>query len=181
MGKEFEEIIAAGFGGQGVLFLGKILAQVGMLVGKKVSWIPSYGPEMRGGTANCSVVISNEEIASPIIEEPDALIVMNKPSVAKFEPKVKVGGSMIYNKSLIDTKEFRDDIKVYGVPANEIAKELGNSKVANIVMAGAFAKVTTMLSYEEIRDAFPKIIPERKKALLEINLKAFQKGYEYSN
>lgn len=181
MGKELEEIIMAGFGGQGVLFLGKILAEVGMFTGRNVSWIPSYGPEMRGGTANCSVVISDSEIASPMVVEPDTLIVMNKPSVTKFEPMVKPGGSMIYNSSLIDTSEFRKDIKVHAVPANEIAAELGNPKVANIVMAGAFAKESKVLNYDEIKNAFPKIIPERKKDLLEINLEAFRKGYEYNN
>jgi 2-oxoglutarate ferredoxin oxidoreductase subunit gamma len=106
MGKETEEIIMAGFGGQGILFLGKVLAETGMMTGQNVSWIPAYGPEMRGGTANCSVVISKHEIASPIVTEPDTLIAMNIPSVAKFIDKIRKGGTLIYNSSLIDQKEF---------------------------------------------------------------------------
>ncbi len=179
MGKEIEEVIMAGFGGQGVLFLGKVLAEVGMAIGQKVSWIPSYGPEMRGGTANCSVVFSDKEIASPMVLEPDTLIAMNLPSLTKFEPKIKSGGMMIYNSSLIDKKEFRDDISVVEVPANKIAEELGNAKVANIVMVGAYSKATGVFSYDQVVETFPKIIPSAKKELLQINLEAFKKGYEY--
>ncbi len=180
MGKETEEIIMAGFGGQGILFLGKVLAEVGLANGSKVSWIPSYGPEMRGGTANCSVVISQHEIASPIVIEPDTLIAMNLPSVTKFEPKVKAGGMMIYNSSLINTTEFRKDIKAFAVPASEMAIELGNDKVANVIMAGAYAKLSGMFNYDEVINAFPSFMPASKKELLEININAFKKGYEYA-
>ena len=180
MGKETEEIIMAGFGGQGILFLGKVLAEVGMATGSKVSWIPSYGPEMRGGTANCSVVISHEEIASPIVLEPDTLIAMNLPSVTKFEPKIKAGGIMIYNSSLINISDFRKDIKAYAVPASEMAIELGNDKVANVIMAGAYAKLSGKFKYDEVIDAFPKFMPASKKELLDININAFKKGYEFA-
>ncbi|MGM0598670.1 MAG: 2-oxoacid:acceptor oxidoreductase family protein [Candidatus Rifleibacteriota bacterium] len=180
MGKETEEIILAGFGGQGILFLGKVLAEVGMAVGKKVSWIPSYGPEMRGGTANCSVVISQNEIASPIVLEPDALIAMNKPSVTKFEPKVKEGGTMIVNSSLIDITEFRKDIKTYSVPASEMANEIGNDKVANVIMAGVYSKLSGLFTYDEVVNAFPNFLPASKKELLEININAFKKGFEFA-
>ncbi len=180
MGKETEEIILAGFGGQGILFLGKVLAEVGMAIGQKVSWIPSYGPEMRGGTANCSVVISQKEISSPMVLEPDTLIAMNLPSVAKFEPKVKAGGTMIYNSSLIDVKKLRDDIKNYAVPASEMAIKLGNDKVANVIMAGAYAKLSGMFSYDQVVNAFPNFMPASKKELLDININAFKAGYEFA-
>lgn len=180
MGKETEEIIMAGFGGQGILFLGKVLAEVGLAIGQKVSWIPAYGPEMRGGTANCSVVISQNEIASPIVMEPDTLIAMNRPSVTKFEPTVKPGGTMIFNSSLIDTREFRSDIKTYAVPASEMAIELGNDKVANVIMAGAYARLSGVFSYDEVVSAFPRFIPSSKKDLFDINMSAFKKGYEYA-
>ena len=180
MGKELEQVLMAGFGGQGILFLGKVVAEVGMAIGKNVSWIPSYGPEMRGGTANCSVVISEPEIASPIVNEPDTLIAMNKPSVAKFEPKLKSDGIMIYNSSIIDNKEFRSDIKVYAVPASKIAGELGNDKVANIVMVGAYARLGGAIEQEDVLKTFPRLIPESKKAMLQVNLDALKKGYEFA-
>jgi 2-oxoglutarate ferredoxin oxidoreductase subunit gamma len=179
MGRELEEIIMAGFGGQGILFLGKVLAEVGMSTGQNVSWMPSYGPEMRGGTANCTVVISKPEIASPIVLEPDTLIAMNRPSVTKFEPKIKAGGTMLYNSSLIDQEKFRDDIKVIDVPANKLAADLGNAKVANVIMAGAYVSISGVITYDDVIEALPKIIPASKKDLLEINIEAFKKGYEY--
>jgi 2-oxoglutarate ferredoxin oxidoreductase subunit gamma len=135
---------------------------------------------MRGGTANCSVVISQHEIASPIVLEPDTLIAMNRPSVTKFEPKLKAGGTMIYNSSLIDINEFRKDIKTYAVPASEMAIELGNDKVANVIMAGAYAKLAGLFSYDDVINAFPKFMPASKKELLDINISAFKKGYEYA-
>ncbi len=180
MRKETEEIIMAGFGGQGILFLGKVLAEVGLASGSKVSWIPSYGPEMRGGTANCSVVISQHEIASPIVLEPDTLIAMNRPSVTRFEPKVKAGGTMIYNSSLIDVKDFRKDIRAFAVPASQMAIEMGNDKVANVIMAGAYAKLSGLFNYDQVISAFPNFMPSSKKELLDININAFKKGYEYA-
>lgn len=180
MEKDVEQVLMAGFGGQGVLFLGKVVAEVGMHTGNNVSWIPSYGPEMRGGTANCSVVISKEAIASPIVNEPDTLVAMNKPSVTKFEPTLKAGGMMIYNSSLIDNKKFRDDIRVFAVPASEIAGELGNDKVANVVLVGAYARLAGVFSNEDVLNVLPKLIPASKKEMLEINLAAYKKGYEYA-
>jgi len=180
MSKSVEEIIMAGFGGQGILFLGKVLAEAGMAAGRNVSWIPAYGPEMRGGTANCTVVISADPIASPIVLEPDTVLAMNRPSVAKFLPKIKKGGMIIYNSSLIQDEKFRDDVKVFEIPASKIADELGNSKVANLVMAGAYVKHSSVLSFKEVLNNLPKIIPAKKKELAEINKAAFTKGFEYS-
>lgn len=181
MSAEVERIIIAGFGGQGILFLGKILAEAGMQNGKHVSWLPSYGPEMRGGTANCSVIISEHPIASPLITVPDTVIAMNRPSVAKFNIRIKAGGMLMYNSSLIERQEFRDDIRLVEVPASEIADELGNSKVANLVMAGAYTKFSKMITYEQTRELLPLIIPAKKKELLELNIAAFDKGYQYVN
>ena len=128
------EIIMAGFGGQGVMAMGKILVEAAMEEGKNVSWLPSYGPEMRGGTANCSVIVSDEPIGAPVVTEATAAIVMNRPSLDKFENDIIPGGALFINSSLIEKKATRDDIKVYYVPANEIASELGTDRVANIVM-----------------------------------------------
>lgn len=179
MGKDVEEIIMAGFGGQGVLFLGKILAEVGMAAGRNVSWIPSYGPEMRGGTANCSVVISTQPIASPIVQEPDTLVAMNRPSVARFQPTVKKGGTLIYNSTLISGETWRGDLQVHAVPASAIADELGNGKVANLVMAGAYVRHCPFLDYQEVLGWLPKVIPAKKAEMAEINRKAFVRGYEF--
>ena len=175
-----EEVIMAGFGGQGVLFLGKVVAEVGMAAGKNVSWLPSYGPEMRGGTANCSVVISEAPIASPIVNEPDMLIAMNRPSVTKFLPKVKKGGVMIYNSSLIPDEKYRDDVKVIPVPASRIAGDLGSERVANVVMAGAFLRACPVMTLEQALKQIEHLTPAKKNDLLELNKTAFTKGYEYT-
>ncbi|HOT27085.1 MAG TPA: 2-oxoacid:acceptor oxidoreductase family protein [Candidatus Ozemobacteraceae bacterium] len=176
-----EEVIMAGFGGQGVLFLGKVVAEVGMAAGKNVSWLPSYGPEMRGGTANCSVVISEEPIASPIVNEPDMLIAMNRPSVTKFLPKVKKGGVMIYNSSLIPAETYRDDVTVIPVPASKIAGDLGSERVANVVMAGAFLRACPVMTLEQALKQIEHLTPAKKKDLLDLNKTAFTKGYEYTH
>lgn len=174
-----EEVIMAGFGGQGVLFLGKIVAEVGMAAGRNVSWLPSYGPEMRGGTANCSVVVSEMPIASPIVNEPDMLIAMNRPSVTKFLPKVKKGGVMIYNSSLIPAEKYRDDVKTVAVPASKIAGDLGSERVANVVMAGAFLRACPVMSLEQALKQIERMTPAKKKEMLALNKTAFSKGYEY--
>ena len=179
MSSKVERIILAGFGGQGVLFMGKILAETGMKAGKHVSWIPSYGPEMRGGTANCTVILSENEIASPMVTVPDTVIAMNKPSVAKFNLRIKAGGILMYNSSLIERQEFRDDIRLVEIPARDIALETGNERVANIVMAGAYAKFSKLIHFEDMIKAMPELIPARKKDMLELNIEAFRKGYEY--
>lgn len=174
-----EEVIMAGFGGQGILFLGKVIAEVGMTAGKNVSWLPSYGPEMRGGTANCSVVISETPIASPIVNEPDVLIAMNRPSVTKFLPKVRTGGVMIYNSSLIPAETYRDDVKIVPVPASKIAGDLGSERVANVVMAGAFLRACPVMPLEQALTQIERLTTAKKKGLLELNKTAFTKGYEY--
>jgi len=179
MSSKVERIILAGFGGQGILFLGKVLAETGMHAGKHVSWIPSYGPEMRGGTANCTVILSENEIASPMVTVPDTVIAMNRPSVAKFNLKIKAGGMLMYNSSLIERQEFRDDIRLVEIPASEIAEELGNPRVANLVMAGAYSKFSKLITYEDLVAALPGLMPGSKKEMLEINQAAFKKGFDY--
>lgn len=179
MSSKVERIILAGFGGQGILFLGKVLAETAMRVGKNVSWIPSYGPEMRGGTANCTVILSENEIASPLVTVPDTVIAMNRPSVAKFNIRIKAGGILMYNSSLIERQEFRDDIRLVEIPANEIAEEIGSLRVANLVMAGAYAKFTKFFSYEDLVATIPLLMPSSKKGMLEVNLQAIEKGFKY--
>ena len=140
-----EQSIFAGFGGQGVLLMGQLLAYAGMMEDKEVSWLPSYGPEMRGGTANCSVVVSDAEIASPVVNHADAVVIMNQPSLEKFEKMVKPGGVLIYNSDLVTYKNPRTDVKVIPVPANSVAAEMGNDKVANVIALGALAEATDWL------------------------------------
>ena len=177
MSANVERIILAGFGGQGILFLGKILAEVGMKSGMNVSWIPSYGPEMRRGTANCTVIISENQIASPLVTVPDTVIAMNRPSVAKFNMHIKAGGMLMYNSSLIERQEFRDDIRLVEIPASEIADELGNPRVANLVMAGAYVKFSKLINYDDTIKHLPQIIPSKRKEMEEINIAAFNKGF----
>lgn len=179
MSTNIERIILAGFGGQGILFLGKVLAEVGMHSGKHVSWIPSYGPEMRGGTANCTVVISENPIASPMVTIPDTVIALNKPSVAKFSPRIKGGGMLMYNSSLIERQEFRDDIRLVEIPASEIADDLGNPRVANMVMAGAYATYSKVITYDDLVRLLPSLLPAKKKELIEINMAAVERGYSF--
>ena len=171
-----QEIISAGFGGQGVLSLGQLLAYAGMLEDKNVSWLPSYGPEMRGGTANCSVIVSSDPVGSPVVTEGDAVIVLNKPSLDKFESVLKPGGLLLINSSLIERKTSRDDIKVYYIPANEIAAKLGNPKVANMIMLGAFVEASGIVKKKSIIEAFGKVLGERKAHLLPVNEKAYDEG-----
>lgn len=146
------EIISAGFGGQGVLTAGLILAKVAMDNGKNITWIPSYGSEMRGGTANCGVKISDNDIASPFVKNIDVLIAMNGPAIDKFEKMIKPGGTLIVNSSMVKEREYREDIKVVKVPANEIANEANNPRGVNVTVLGAFAKVTNLLD----KDTFAK-------------------------
>jgi 2-oxoglutarate ferredoxin oxidoreductase subunit gamma len=171
----------SGFGGQGVISAGVLLAYAGMLDGKNVSFFPSYGAEMRGGTANCSVVISDDIVASPIVSNPDVAIVFNEPSFAKFEPLVKTGGILIVNSSLINSKSNRKDIKIFEVPFNKIADELGNSKVINMVALGSFAKITNSIKLSSFKEALPKVYNKLKPELIELNKKALENGYQYIN
>jgi len=173
------EIVFAGFGGQGVMSMGMMVAYAGMIEEKNVSWIPSYGPEMRGGTANCAVVVTSDEIGSPIVTDPDVVVAMNLPSMTKFESKLKKGGILIYNSSLIEREEGRDDITVIGVPANEIANELGNSRVANMVVMGALLAKTGVASNESVKAALRKVLPAHRHDLLPVNEQAMERGSEY--
>lgn len=168
----------AGFGGQGVLFLGKLLAEVGMREGFNVSWLPSYGPEMRGGTANCAVNISTHPVGSPLISDPSVLIATNRPSLEKFGPEVVSGGVILYDSSLIDTAPTRDDVEVLAVPATAIADSIGSSKVANIVMLGAYIGLTNLLPKERVVAVIESMT--KKKALVELNIRAIDAGIEHA-
>lgn len=174
----YQGIRMSGFGGQGVISAGILLAQAGLLEGKNVSWFPAYGAEMRGGTANCSVVVADDEVSSPIVSRPDTAVVLNEPSLAKFEPMVKPGGLLIVNSSLVNTKPRRSDIKVALVPCNAIAQELGSIKIANMVALGALAGLTGAVSVESIAKALPKVFKRAKPEMLELNVKALRKGAE---
>ncbi len=169
------EIVIAGFGGQGVLTLGVILANAAVKEDKNTTWVPSYGPEMRGGTANCQVIVSNEDIGSAIISEPDITILFNKPSVEKFEARVKKGGTIILNSSLIDRRPKRDDVKIIEAPFNEIAKN--NPKVINMIALGMLIKLTGIITLdsaiESLKDKFSK------EKIIDANKAALQIGQEY--
>jgi 2-oxoglutarate ferredoxin oxidoreductase subunit gamma len=173
-----DEIVFSGFGGQGALFAGMLLAYAGMDTDKKVSWIPSYGPEMRGGTAHVTVIISDEEIGSPIIRHPGAAIVLNNPSMEKYEPLVKEGGVLVYNSSLISALPTRSDIRYISVPANQIATELGSVKMANMVALGALVAATGILPLEAVIRALRDHLPQSKRELLEPNVQALKRGAE---
>jgi len=175
--KKFEKsLIAAGFGGQGLLVLGQLIAYAGMAEGRNVSWLPSYGPEMRGGTANCSVIVSDDEIGAPVVTEADAVIVMNQPSLTKFKDAVKPGGVLLYNSDLIKLGEVRSDIRVIAIPANTIAAEAGSDKVANIVMLGALVKASGIAGDKSCEDVIREHLGAKRPDLLPINLAAYEKG-----
>jgi len=175
-----QEMIFAGFGGQGVLSMGKLLAYAAMKEGKNVSWMPSYGPEMRGGTANCMVNISDEAISSPIVNDYDVVVAFNLPSLKKFEPKVKEGGILIWESSTIKEKPTRTDINVYAVPAIEKASsELKNVKVMNMIALGALTKINKIVSTESLLVALKETLPERHHNLIPLNEKAIKMGMEF--
>lgn len=171
------DIIMAGFGGQGVLLIGKMLAYAGMHEGKEVSWLPSYGPEMRGGTANCTVVISDRPVASPVIQSPHALLAMNLPSLDRFESAVKPGGCIVVNTSLINREVRRADVRVVKVACNEEAMALGNARAANIVALGAFVGATGVVSLAEVESLVRETFAAKPKAV-ELNIAAVRRGYE---
>ena len=173
-----EKVIMAGFGGQGIMLMGQVLAYAGMLEDKEISWIPSYGPEMRGGTANCNVIVSERKIGSPVISIPDTLIAMNRPSMEKFEETIDKDGVLIYNSSLIDIKPKRDDIKVYALDISNTAKDMGNTKIANMIALGSYIKATGVVSKESVMNALKKMLPERHHDKLPLNEKALEKGME---
>lgn len=171
------DMILAGFGGQGVLLIGKMLAYAGMNAGREVSWLPSYGPEMRGGTANCTVVISDKPVGSPVIQTPRALLAMNLPSLDKFEQHVRPGGAIVVNTSLINRAVGRGDVLVVGIPANDLAMELGNPRCANIVALGAFVGATDVLPMPDVEEMVRQNFAA-KPALVELNLKALRVGFD---
>ena len=168
--------IFAGFGGQGVLLIGQLIAYAGMYEGRNVSWLPSYGPEMRGGTANCSVVVSDDPIASPVLSMADCVIAMNTPSLEKFEANVNPGGKLFINSSIIEKKATRTDIDVYYVPCNEIADQLGNPKVLNMAMLGAFLEATNVVKVDSVLDAPLYKLGEKKAKLIPLNRQAIEMG-----
>lgn len=172
------KIVLAGFGGQGILFTGKMLAFAAMLKGKQLSWLPSYGPEMRGGTANCHVIIDDKPIGSPIVTRPNLLVVMNKPSLDKFEATVAEGGYIFVDKSLVDCEVKRTDIKPVYIDATRIADEDGNRNLANMVMLGAILKETGIFTLDEIEETMKKSLPKSKQELIEMNMKAVKRGCE---
>ncbi len=174
------EFLFAGFGGQGVMFAGQVLAYAAMDTGKEVTWIPSYGPEMRGGTANCTVVIADEEIGSPLVNNPPAIVVMNLPSLDKYEPLVKAGGVLVVNASMVDREVKRTDITSVAVPCNEIAEELGDRRMANIVATGALLAWLPVLKLEDIEAALTAHMPGRHKHLLPKNFEALHRGAEFA-
>ena len=172
-----EETILAGFGGQGVLMMGKLLAQAAMEEGVSATWLPSYGPEMRGGTANCIVVLSDDEIGSPVSEQYDAVVAMNQPSLEKFESKVRPGGALFINKSIVPIKTSRDDVEAYYVDANDIAEhECGSSRSANVVMLGALQNIRQKLNPESIEKAIAVAFEAKGQAVIDANLKALAAG-----
>ena len=176
-----EEIIIAGFGGQGIMLTGKLLAQTAMKAGKEVTYMPSYGAEVRGGTANCMVVIAENEIACPVVGRPDSLIVMNKASLNKFSPRLKDGGLLIMNSSLIDSDpQVNDSVEILAIPADELAVELGSHKSANMVALGAYLQKRGYLSPDAAAEALPDVLAERYRKTLPVNIKALHKGGEYA-
>ena len=173
------QILIAGFGGQGVLFAGKFLAYKGLVQDKQVSWLPSYGPEMRGGTANCSVILSDMPVGSPIITNPDVLVAMNLPSLTKFVDTVVPGGKIIIDSTLIDAKVQRDDVEVFYVPATQMAKDAGFSTLANMILAGKVIKESGCVAFDGNKETLEAFIPAKKANLIDINCQALQAGYDY--
>jgi 2-oxoglutarate ferredoxin oxidoreductase subunit gamma len=174
------EIIISGFGGQGVLFAGQLLAYAAMDAGKAVTWIPSYGPEMRGGTANCTVVISDEEIGSPFVRNPKAAIAMNLPSLDKYEPLVQTGGVLVVNSSIIPREVVRPGILAVHVPGNDIAEKLGDKRLTNMVLLGALLANLPILPLEAIESALRAHLPARHHKLLPANYQALREGASYA-
>ncbi len=172
-------ILLAGFGGQGILFAGKQLVLAGMKNDKQVSWLPSYGPEMRGGTCNCSVNIDDEPIGSPLVTSPDILIAMNKPSLLKFEGKAAAGGSIFIDSSLIDVETSRSDVNAYYIPATQMANDAGISKLANVIMLGYVIKKTGLYDMDYFMECIKASAPKAKPELGELNAKALQMGYDF--
>ena len=175
-----KEYIFAGFGGQGMLLIGKFLAMACMLDGKHVSWLPSYGPEMRGGTANCNVILSDVPVGSPIVNTPNVLMVMNNPSLDKYENAVQPGGKIFLDSTLIARKVTRTDVEAYYVPATKMAMDMGMPTLANMILLGALISKTGCVRDESLADALHKVIPARKADLFDLNMQALQAGKEFA-
>lgn len=174
----YQGVIMSGFGGQGVVKAGILLAYAGMIDGKHVTFFPAYGAEMRGGTANCSVVISSDEVTSPVVPHPDTVIIMNQPSLTRFEPTVKPGGLLLINSSLVSGEPARKDVKVVKIPANDIAEKIGTTKIANMVMIGAYIKKTDAVKLESVLKSLSKVFTRAKKDILKKNEEALKRGME---
>jgi 2-oxoglutarate ferredoxin oxidoreductase subunit gamma len=174
------QVLFAGFGGQGVLAMAKFLAHAALGTGKNVSWLPSYGAEMRGGTANCLVTIADEEICSPLTENPSTAVILNRPSLDRFEDKIKPNGVVLLNSSLVDRTPQRDDLRVLQLPVNKIADEMGNSRGANMILLGAYLKKTAIVSIDEALEHFNDIFEGKKSTTIEKNREAFLTGVEYA-
>ena len=175
------QILIAGFGGQGILFSGKFLAYKGLMEDIQVSWLPSYGPEMRGGTANCNVILSDDPVGSPIITAPDVLIAMNLPSLQKYVDTVVKGGQIYVDSSLIDAKVERDDVEVFYIPATQMAKDNGIGTLANMIIIGHFLERNPNVSFDGALAVVEKLVPAKKAALKELNVKALSLGKDYKN
>ncbi len=173
------KVLFAGFGGQGILFSGKFLAYEGLLEERQVSWLPSYGPEMRGGTASCSVILSDSAIGSPIITNPDILIAMNLPSFDKYESAVEKGGKVFVDSALVARKAVRDDVDTYYIPATRLASENGMPTLANMIILGKVIKETGVIPFENVERALKKVISAKRADMLEVNMKALKMGYDY--
>ena len=174
-----KQMLLSGFGGQGILFAGKFLAYKGLTDGKQVSWLPSYGPEMRGGTASCSVIISDDAVGSPIISNPDILVAMNLPSLDKFENSVVSGGIILADSTLIERKVERDDVTVYYVPATRLASENGFPTLANMILMGKLLEVLGGFNADDVKATLSKVISAKRADMLETNLKALKLGADF--
>ena len=173
------QFLFSGFGGQGILFAGKFVAYKGLTDGKQVSWLPSYGPEMRGGTASCSVIVSDEPVGSPIVSKPDVLVAMNLPSLDKFESTVAPGGIIFMDSTLIDRDVARTDVTVYKVPATRLAGENNMPTLANMIILGKVIKETQAVRFDNNRETLESFIPAKKAKLIDINCQALQAGYDF--
>ena len=174
----YKTLLAAGFGGQGVMVLGQLAAYTGIEEGRHVTWIPSYGPEMRGGTANCGVVLSEDEIGSPVVDSADVLVIMNQPSLSKFLDRVKKGGILVYNSDLVEYDGSRPDVTPIGVPASRIALELGSDKIANIIILGAVVESSGIVNSDVCVETIKEKLGKKKPKFLPMNLEAFERGKE---
>jgi len=175
------DIMCAGFGGQGILFAGKVIANSGLIDGRELSWMPSYGPEMRGGTANCSVCLSDVAIGSPVVTKPDVLIAMNMPSYNKFVDVVKMGGVIIIDSSIADIRCERDDVRFYRVPATQLAEEKGLSSLGNVIMVGKLLQVTGFSSLASLDEAIERSVSAKHTDLIEFNKQALRVGFEHTD